>query len=268
MPSNQEAILRRLVKMESGFPPLFRNHTFKQFVVRPCNSHAFEAARLITSRHGKPELALFPNSLFLHGQDGVGKTHLMAAIAQAIEQNHPETRIRYCFASEFVRDEFSSSLVVDDFDVMRRYECADLLLLEGLEELHNMIRTRQRLYSLLNSFLCAGKTLVLTSDLPPPRMDSPKGGLSNWFDWGLVTEIHPLDRKGRAKLLRNWLGETDNEGLPSISDSGIQFLAETEVADMRELSGLLTRVLLEARLTKGTISVEQIRTLFVASSSS
>ena len=267
MPSNQEPILRRLVKMESGFPPLFRNHTFKQFVVRPCNSYAFEAARLITSRHGKPELALFPNSLLLHGQAGVGKTHLMAAIAQAIEQNHPETRIRYCSVSEFVRDEFSSSLVVDDFDVMRRYECVDVLLLEGLEELRNMIRTRQRLYSLLNSFLCAGKTLVLTGDLPPPRMERSKGDLSTWFDWGLVVEIQPLDRKGRATLLRNWLGETDNQRIHSISESGIQFLVETEVADMRELSGLLSRVLMEARLTKRTISAEQIRTLLQAYSS-
>lgn len=251
--------------MKPGLPPLIRRHTFKQFVVRPCNSYAFEAAKLITSRYGKPELALFPNSLFLHGKPGVGKTHLMAAVAQAIEQNYPETRIKYGSISEFVRDEFRASLAGDDFNLMKRCECADVLLLERMEELRNMPRTGQGLYSFLYSFLCAGKTLVMTSDLPPPRMESPKAGLSSWFDWGLVAEIQPLDQKGRARLLRNWLGETDNQGIHSISDSGIQFLAETEVADMRELSGLLSRVLMEARLTKRAVSVEQIRSLLEAS---
>ena len=254
--------------MKPGLPPLLRRHTFNQFVVRPCNAFAFEAAKLITSRHGKPELALFPNSLFLHGKHGVGKTHLMAAVAQAIEQYHPETTIKYGSVSEFVRDEFRAILAGDDFNLKKRCECSDVLLLEGMEELRNMSRSGQWLCSFLSSFMGAGKTLVLTGDLPPPRMERSKGDLSTWFDWGLVAEIQPLDRKGRATLLRNWLGETDNQRIHSISQSGIQFLAETEVADMRELSGLLSRVLMEARLTKRTISAEQIRTLLQTYSSS
>ena len=265
MSSSLEVILGRLVRMESALPPRFRNHTFKQFMVRPGNSYAFEAAKLITSRYGKPELAIFHNCLYLHGKPGVGKTHLMAAIAQAIEQNHPETRIKYCSVSEFVRDEFRAGLVGDDFNSMRRFECVDVLLLESLEDLRDMIRTRQRLYSFFNRFLGAKKTLVVTSALPPARMEGPTDGLYSWFEWDLVAEVRPLDRQGRATVIRNWLEETEHQGLASISKAGIQFLAAQDVRDMRELSGLLARVLLQSRLKKGTISVEQIRTLLTAS---
>jgi chromosomal replication initiator protein len=197
---------------------------------------------------------------------GVGKTHLMAAIAWAIEQEHPETRIKYSSASEFVRDEFRLGPAADDFWLKKRYECVDLLLLENPEELGQMVRTRQRLYSFLQWYLSNGKTLVLTCASSPMQMAGPRDALSSWFELGLKAELHPLDRKGRAMLLKNWVGEINMRHPPSISDAGIQFLADRDVRDMRELSGLLARVLMEARLTKRTISAEQIRALLAASS--
>jgi chromosomal replication initiator protein len=187
----------------------------------------------------------------------------MAAIAWAIEQEHPETRIKYSSASEFVRDEFRLGPAADDFLLKKRYECVDLLLLENPEGLGQMVRTRQRLYSFLNWYLSAGKTLVLTCALSPIQMVGHQDGLPSWFESGLKADVHPLDRKGRAKVLRNWLGETHMRQSPSISEAGIQFLADQDVRDMRELSGLLTRVMMEARLTKRTISVEEIEELLL-----
>ncbi len=268
MPSGTKETLWRLVKREPCLPPLFWNHTYKQFVVRPGNTYAFEAAKLITSRHGKPELALFPNCLFLHGKPGVGKTHLMVAVAQAIEQDHPETRTKYCSVSEFVRDEFRESLAADEFLLKKRHENVDLLLLENPESINHMVRTRQRLYSFFDWYLSARKTLVLTSALPPMKTEGPRNDFSTWFESAVKAEVHPLDRKGRAIVIRKWLDETNSQSLPSISEAGIQVLASQEVHDLRELSGLLTRILMEAGLTMRTISAEQARAVLTELSSS
>ena len=269
MPSSLGVARSAAPEWEDGLPLLFRDYTFQQYVVGPGNSYAFEAAKLTSTRHGTSGLSIFPNCLFLHGKPGLGKTHLMVAAARAIELEHPECLIRYRSAGDFQRELFASMLRKDAAYLRKAYRYVDVLLLDDMELLGpSGGHAGQQFHAFLNSLLHDGKTVLLSSASPLHQRTGLQDGPASWFGWGLVAEILPLDRDGRVHLIRNKLAEMEGRNLPSISEGGIQFLAEQDICDMRELKGLLNRILFQSERTMGLLSFEEVHALIATSLSS
>jgi chromosomal replication initiator protein len=254
--------------MPRGIPPLFRDYTFQRFVEGPGNAQAAAIARTVAERHGKLETAIIPNGLFLHGRPGLGKTHLMIAIAQAVQQRHPHSWIAYRSAHSF-REELTAALRARRLDFMRkRYLWLDMLLVDNLELLESMSRTRGEICAFLDSFLRCGKTVVLAGASPLEERGGLRDGLTSECFLGLVSEVNPLDKGGRAAILRSLLKEwQEPQGrlLPTITEEGVEFLAGLELPDVRELSGLLNWMIFNLAETTGVWTAERLHGLMAES---
>ena len=166
--------------------PLLLNpdYTFENFVVGPCNRFAHAAARGVSDR---PAAAF--NPLFLYGSVGLGKTHLVQAVAHELVQASPSPRILFLSCEQFV-NHFIAALQRGDVDAFRhRYRHVDVLVVDDIQILANKTRTQEEFFHTFNALHNAKKQIVLSSDAPPEEIPSLQDRLVSRFQWGLVAEV-------------------------------------------------------------------------------
>jgi chromosomal replication initiator protein len=231
-------------------PELNPNYTFERFVIGPGNRLAHGAALAVAEA---PSEAY--NPLFLHGPPGLGKTHLLAAIANYLRDNAPGLSVRYTTAESFT-NEFVAALKSKGSEVFKaRYRDIDVLLIDDVQFLQGKPATEEEFFHTFNALYESGSQLVLSADRIPSELSTLASRLRDRFEWGLTVAVEPPNLATRLTVLRRLVEEAGVE----IADEGaLTELANRIEANVRQLHGALTRVLAHASLMARPLSSELI----------
>jgi len=233
--------------------PLSDRYTFDLFVIGKSNDVAAAAAHAVSQAPGKVY-----NPLFLYGDTGLGKTHLMQAIAHETLLRTPETRITYVGTEQFMNELIGSILDRTGAEFRRRYRETDLLLIDDVHFLKGRKETTQEeFFHTFNALYEAGRQIVLTSDRPPSEIAGLEARLISRFQWGMVADITLPDFEHRVAILKQ-KAKLDRLEL-TIPDDVVYFIAEHVRSNVRELEGAIIKLLAYASLKHKDITVEVAR---------
>ena len=229
-------------------PLLSVRYTFDQFVIGRSNEVAAAAALAVSNAPGQ----MF-NPLFIYGATGVGKTHLMQAIAHEIHMHDPSQRIHYLSAEQFTNNYVSAlkNNLMNDF--RRKFRELDLLLIDDVHILKNKESTQEEFFHTFNALYEAGRQIILTSDRHPSELGAVQARLVSRFQWGMVADIALPDLELRIAILRK-KAELD-QLQRTIPDDVVRFLAEHIQSNVRELEGAIVRLLAYASLRRRDITI-------------
>jgi chromosomal replication initiator protein len=243
----------------AGSIELNPNYTFERFVIGAGNRVAHAAALAVAEA---PSEAY--NPLFLHGPPGLGKTHLLAAIAHYLHANAPSLSVRYttaeCFTNEFV-----GALRCSGSERFKsRYRDLDVLLVDDVQFLQGKQRTEEEFFHTFNALYEGGSQLVLSADRLPSELSTLAARLRDRFEWGLTVAVEPPDLPTRLTVLHRL---ADEAGVDEADHDALSELARRIDANVRRLHGALTRVVAHASLTAKPLSPELIAELVPSSGS-
>ena len=226
-------------------------YTFENFVVGPCNRFAHAASVGAAESPGATY-----NPLFLHGNVGLGKTHLLQSLCFALLENWEGVRILYLSCETFV-NHFIGALENGDIQAFRnKYRSVDVLVVDDIHLLANKERTQEEFFHTFNTLYNAGKQIVLSSDSPPKDIPTLQERLVSRFKWGLVTELEPPCYETRVAILKRKARERGRD-LPT-DVAGL--LAERIDSNIRELEGAVTKLFGYADLSGEPVSADLART--------
>ena len=235
----------------TGPPPsLNQRYAFERFVVGNNNQLASAACHAVADQP-----ALTYNPLFIYGGVGLGKTHLMHAIGNAVLLADPSARIAYVPTEQFTNDLVTAIQQGTTADFRRRYRQMDLLLVDDIQFLKGKERTQEEFFHTFNALYDARKQIVLTSDRPPKEIPGLEERLISRFEWGLVADIKSPDYETRVAILRK---KADDDGL-MMSNDVMDFVAQFCTSSVRELEGAIIKLLAYSSITNQEITVELAR---------
>src|SRR6478752_2310869 len=233
--------------------PLNERYTFDTFVIGKSNELAAAAAHAAAESPGKTY-----NPLFIYGATGLGKTHLMQAIAHAVCQRQPETRVLYVGAEQFINEVIESihSRTMPEF--RRRYRAdVDLFLVDDVHFLEGKEMTQEEFFHTFNALYEGNKQIVLTSDRPPKEIPGLEARLVSRFEWGMVADIGQPDLEHRIAILRKKQEQDHLE--TTVPDDVLRFIGEHVRSNVRELEGCIIKLLLFASLKHREITIDLAR---------
>src|SRR5258707_2539122 len=246
-PSSQSQQMRAAVA-----PPLSDRYTFQYFVIGKSNELAAAAAHAVAQAPGKVY-----NPLFIYGDTGLGKTHLMQAIAHEIIDRRPETRITFIGTEQFTNDLVASIQNRTTGDFRRRFRETDLLLVDDVHFLKGKEAMQEEFFHTFNALYEGGRQIVLTSDRPPSEIPGLEARLVSRFQWGMVADIELPDLEHRIAILRN-KALIDHLEM-TIPEDVIRFIAEHVRSSVRELEGSIIKLLAYASLKHREITIDLAR---------
>jgi chromosomal replication initiator protein len=225
---------------------LNEKYTFDTFVIGASNRFAHAASVAVAEA---PSRAY--NPLFIWGESGLGKTHLLHAVGHYAQRLFPGMRVRYVSTEEFTND-FINSLR-DDRKVafQRRYRDIDILLVDDIQFLEGKEGTQEEFFHTFNTLHNANKQIVVSSDRPPKRLETLEDRLRTRFEWGLITDIQPPELETRIAILRKKAAQDRLDAPGEV----LEFIATRVEANIRELEGALIRVTAFASLTQQPVDV-------------
>lgn len=230
-----------------GGPTVNNRYTFERFVTGSSNRFAHAAALAVAETPSRSY-----NPLFIHGHAGLGKTHLLQAIAHYVSENYPTYRVCYVttetLLSEFV-DAIRNSTTIE---FKRRYRENDVLLIDDIQFLEGKDALQEELFHTFNTLHQADRQIVLSSDRPPDAIPTLEDRLRSRFKMGLITDIQPPDIETRLAILRT---RNENEHV-TIDYDILEFIASNITNNIRELEGALIRVSAYAQLTQEPLTLE------------
>lgn len=232
--------------------PLNPRYTFDQFVIGRSNDVAAAAAQAAAQAPGKVY-----NPLFIYGETGLGKTHLMQGIAHELLRRTPTLRLAYVGTEQFTNEFISAIQTGQMGDFRRRFREIDLLLVDDVQFLKGKESTQEEFFHTFNAIYEAGRQIVLTSDRPPKEIPGLESRLVSRFEWGMVANIDSPDLEHRIAILKK-KSSVDHLEL-TIPDEVIEFIAQHVKSSVRELEGSIIKLLAYASLKHREISVELAR---------
>lgn len=238
----------------SFFEPLHINprFTFNSFIVGHSNQFAYAAAKAVADNPGTTAF----NPLVIYGGVGLGKTHILQAIAhQYLNSSRIDpsiNRVIYVSSEKFTMDFIMSIQNKLTPQYSKYYRTASLLLVDDIQFFNNKERTQEEFFHIFNDLHQKGKQIVLTMDCPPSQLKGLADRLINRFQWGLVTDIQPPDFETRVAILKK---KAENDGV-ALDNSIADFIAENITSNIRELEGSLIRLLAFSSLHGQDISLD------------
>ena len=224
-------------------------YTFKNFVVGAGNQFAHAACMAVAEQPAKAY-----NPLFIYGGVGLGKTHLLNAIANHVAER-TDLRIAYLTTEQFTNEVINSIRYDKMMDLRKRYRHIDMLMIDDIQFLAGKERTQEEFFHTFNALYEAHKQIVLSSDRFPKEMPDIEERLRSRFEWGLIADLQPPDVETRIAILRK---KSEDEGV-TLPEDVIHFLATNMKNNIRELEGSLVRLVAYASLTGQTITLDMAK---------
>jgi chromosomal replication initiator protein len=221
-------------------------YTFETFVIGSSNRFAHAAAVAVAEAPAKAY-----NPLFVYGESGLGKTHLLHAIGHYAQHLFTGARVRYVSSEEFTNDFINSLRDDKQHAFQRRYRDVDVLLVDDIQFLENKERTQEEFFHTFNTLHNANKQIVITSDRPPQQLSTLEDRLRTRFQWGLITDVQPPDIETRIAILRKKAAQDRLAAPPDV----LEFIASKIATNIRELEGALIRVTAFASLNRQPVDL-------------
>jgi chromosomal replication initiator protein len=241
----QEELDPKISARVEGLNP---KYTFDTFVIGSSNRFAHAAALAVAEAPAKAY-----NPLFIYGGTGLGKTHLLQAVAGYVARHTPRLSARYV-TSETLTNDFINSIREKRVEQFKhRYRHYDVLLVDDIQFLEHKERIQEEFFHTFNTLYEAGRQIILSSDRPPRDIATLEERLRSRFEWGLIVDIQPPDLETRIAILRKRVA-TDGIHVPDVQI--LTFIASRISTNIRELEGALTRVLAFSSLTGRPLTVE------------
>ena len=239
-------------QQSASLAQLSDRYTFDHFVIGKSNELAAAAAHAVAQAPGKVY-----NPLFIYGDTGLGKTHLMQAIAHEIVERNPQTRITFVGTEQFTNELVSAIQTRSNAAFRRHYRETDLLLVDDVHFLKGKEATQEEFFHTFNALYEASRQIVLTSDRAPSEIAGLESRLVSRFQWGMVADIELPDFEHRVAILKQ-KAQLDHLEF-TIPDDVIRFIAENVRSSVRELEGSIIKLLAYASLKHQDISVDVAR---------
>jgi chromosomal replication initiator protein len=221
-------------------PFLNPRNTFANFIVGPSNQLAHAAATAVAAEPGNAY-----NPLFVYGETGLGKTHLMHAVAHAIQNGNSGANVVYLSCEKFTNN-FLKAIRENSLDSFRRfYRRVDVLLIDDIQFLEGKERTQEEFFHTFNDLFETGRQLCLSSDRPASEITKLESRLVSRFQWGMVTDIQPPDLETRVAIIKK---KAQAIGQMNLSADVYEFLASRITRNVRRLEGALIKVATYAKL--------------------
>ena len=256
IPQEKEKVDQQFIEKPFSEPskPLFKNekYTFETFVTGTSNRFAHAAALSVAERPAESY-----NPLFIHGEAGLGKTHLLQAIESYIHENYPMHSTKYVSTETFLNEFIESIKTNKRTEFKSRYREIDVLLVDDIQFLEGKEGLQEEFFHTFNSLHQANKQIVLSSDRPPDAISTLEDRLRSRFKMGLLTDIQPPDLETRLANLRK---KAENETIPIPADV-LEFIATHAKENIRELEGALIRVCAFAKLNNQPLDIDVAKTV-------
>ncbi len=221
-------------------------YVFENFVIGASNRFAHAAAVAVAEAPGKAY-----NPLVIHGESGLGKTHLLHAIGHYVLRFYPSSRVRYVSSEEFTNDVINAIRNNQTSALKSKYREIDVLLVDDIQFLEGKESTQTEFFHTFNALHNENKQIVMTSDRPPKNLTTLEDRLRNRFEWGLTTDVQPPDLETRIAILRK---KAASEKLTVPADV-LEFIASKVQTNIRELEGALIRATAFANLQGTTVDL-------------
>jgi chromosomal replication initiator protein len=221
-------------------------YVFETFVIGASNRFAHAAAVAVAEAPAKAY-----NPLFIYGDSGLGKTHLLHAIGHYAHNLYPHVRVRYVNSEEFTNDFINSIGDKKQGAFQRRYRDVDVLLIDDIQFLQGKEQTMEEFFHTFNALHNANKQVVITSDVPPKQLNGFEDRLRSRFEWGLITDVQPPDLETRIAILRK-KAASDKLDVPQ---DVLSYIGSRISTNIRELEGALIRVTAFANLNRQQVDL-------------
>lgn len=226
--------------------PINKQFTFDSFVAGANSKFAYAAAKAVAAAPGETF-----NPLFIYGESGLGKTHLMHAIANEIARLHPEKKVLYTTCENFL-NEFIDSIAQKNSAKFRfHYRNVDVLMIDDVQFLKNKTQVQEEFFHTFNELSAQNKQIVLTSDRPPKEIATLEERLRTRFEGGMIADVQPPDPETKIAILKK--KATDRKYV--ITDDVLEFLARDSGHDVRTLEGRLTKVIFASKLHEEPVTL-------------
>ena len=210
------------------------NFTFETYVVGPQNKLAYAAARAVADKPAKNY-----NPLFIYGDSGLGKTHLLYAISHQLHKKQPDASIVYIKGDDFTNERVRSIQEHKNAEFREKYRKATLLLVDDIQFIAGKQQTQEEFFHTFNTLYESGRQIVLTSDRPPKEMTQLEDRLRTRFEWGLMVDVAPPDFETRLAIIKN---KATMLGV-NLPDDITDYIAENVTSNVRQIEGTLNKIL-------------------------
>lgn len=227
------------------------NHKYllDNFVVGKSNELAYAVSQNVVDNPG-----IAYNPVFFYGPSGVGKTHLMQAIGNAVIRRNPSAKVLYTPIENFLNEMIESIRTNTNEDFIKKYRPADLLIIDDIQFISSFVKTQEELFNTFNALYEANKQIVIASDRPPQEIDNLPDRLRTRFQGGMVVDIQSPDLETRIAILQQEIKNSDIE----IPNDIIMFIAQNVENSVRELEGAITKVITLTKITQEPPNVEDL----------
>ena len=235
--------------------PLDERLSFENFVVGPSNELAYAAARRITERRN-----VSFNPLFLYGGVGLGKTHLLHAMALEINKNWPERKVLYLSAEKFMYQFIKALRFKDTMAFKQQFRSVDVLMIDDIQFIAGKDSTQEEFFHTFNTLIDHNHQVIISADRSPVDLDGIEERIRSRLGWGLVADIHPSDYELRLGVLQSkaesHLAENPEIDIP---DNLLEFLAQRIDSNIRVLEGALNRVIAYSSFANRPLSIDMAK---------
>ena len=236
-------------KAELALPEM-DDYTFENFIVGKSNEYAYAAAKGVVKNPGSRVY----NPLFIYGNSGLGKTHLLCAIGTAIHENDPEAKIAFVKGDDFTNQMVRSLKEGTADEFRQKYRGVDLFLVDDIQFIAGKEATQEEFFHTFNSIYEAGHQIVITSDRPPIDMLRLDDRLRTRFEGGMMADVQPPDVETRMAIIRNKAGLLGMQ----LSDDIVSYIAQKITANVRQIEGVINRLTAFRDLTGNEVSREMV----------
>ena len=234
---------------KNDFFPGTEEYTFERFVVGSSNKFAHAAALAVAEMPGQVY-----NPLYIHGESGLGKTHLLYAIAHTVHQKHPNMSVVYVKGETFTNELIQAIREGRNQEFRDKYRFADVFLMDDVQFVAGRASTQEELFHTFNSLYELKKQIVFTSDRPPKEMLRLEDRLKTRFEWGLLADIQPPDYETRMAIIKN---KAIRMGV-DLPETLLQLIAENITANVRQIEGTVNKIMAYQQLMGDSVDKDTV----------